>query len=50
MIDNYIKRLENVISPKAYNMKNYKEKIVDKNQTEKGNNDKNKLKMYKTIK
>jgi len=36
MMDNYIKRLESVISPNTYNLNNYKEKILDK----KGNNNK----------
>jgi len=42
MIDDYIKRLENVISPKGYSIKNYKEKMWDKDQTEKLNQEKNK--------
>lgn len=33
MMDNYIKRLESVISPNTYNLNNYKEKILDKKAT-----------------
>ncbi len=39
MMDNYIKRLERVISPNTYNINNYKEKIFDS----KGNNNRGDL-------